>query len=90
MLKVSIKDAKVGLSGLIDQAMKGDVVTITRHGKPVAAIVSIDAAEAARKAMHGERPNFGEYLMRFPGGIELDRNPSKMRDDIAFDLRPLK
>ena len=89
MSKVSIKDAKAGLSGHIDQAMKGDVVTITRHGKPVAAIASINTAEAARKAMHGEGPNFGEYLMRFPGGIELNRNPSKTRDDIAC-LRPLK
>ena len=50
MSKVSLKEAKAGFSGLVDQAVKGEFVTITRHGKPVAALVSIEAAEAARKA----------------------------------------
>ncbi|UVC07204.1 type II toxin-antitoxin system prevent-host-death family antitoxin [Rhizobium sp. TH2] len=79
MSRVSLKDARAGLSVLIDQASKGEFVTITRHGKPAAVLVGIEAAEAARKAMHSERPNFGEYIMRFPGGIDLDRSQSKMR-----------
>jgi prevent-host-death family protein len=77
---VSVRDAKAGFSGLVDEAVNGEFITITRHGKPVAAIVSIEAAEAARNAMGKNRRNFGEYLMDFPGGIELGRNPSRMRD----------
>jgi len=83
MATVSLRDAKAGFSNLVDEAIKGEFVTITRHGKPVAALVSIEAAEAARKVMSKPRPNFGEYLMTFPGGVELERNSSKMRD---FDL----
>ncbi|CAN7221344.1 type II toxin-antitoxin system Phd/YefM family antitoxin [Pararhizobium sp. LjRoot238] len=80
MSTVSLRDAKAGFSNLVDEAIKGEFVTITRHGKPVAALVSIEAAEAAKKIMKKTRPNFGEYLMAFPGGVELERNPSKMRD----------
>jgi prevent-host-death family protein len=32
----SIADAKAGLSGLINRALAGEEVIITRHGKPVA------------------------------------------------------
>jgi prevent-host-death family protein len=80
MSVVNLRDAKAGFSNLVDQAIKGEIVTITRHGKPVAALVSIEAAEAARKALDTARPNFGEYLMTFPGGIEFERDSSKMRD----------
>ena len=80
MSRVSLKEAKAGFSGLVDQAVKGEFVTITRHGKPVAALVSIEAAEAARKALGKTRPNFGEYLMQFPGDVDFERSASKMRD----------
>lgn len=83
MVQISLKEAKAGFSGLVDQATKGEFVTITRHGKPVAALVSIEAAEAARRLLRKSRPNFGDYLTGFPGGVELTRNPSRMRD-IAF------
>jgi prevent-host-death family protein len=80
MSTVSLRDAKATFSNLVDDAIKGEFVTITRHGKPVAAIVSIEAADAARKALKQDRPNFGEYLLSFPGGIEFERSPSRMRD----------
>lgn len=80
MSNVSLRDAKAGFSTWVDEAIKGEFVTITRHGKAVAALVSIEAAEAAKKAMGKSRPNFGEYLMTFPGGVELERDSSTMRD----------
>ncbi|WP_075292347.1 type II toxin-antitoxin system Phd/YefM family antitoxin [Pararhizobium arenae] len=80
MSTVGVRDAKADFSNLVDEATKGEFVTITRHGKPVAAIVSIEAAEAARKVLGKTRPNFGDYLMEFPGGIEFERNSSGMRD----------
>lgn len=73
-------DAKAGFAAPVDKAESGEVVTITRHGKPVAVLVSVDAAEAARKAITKPQTNFGEFLMSFPGGIELERNTSVMRD----------
>ena len=67
MLTVTLKDAKAGFSNLVDQAIKGEFVTITRHGKPVAALVSVEAAEIARKAMERKRPGLVVYLRTFPG-----------------------
>ncbi|NKK80566.1 type II toxin-antitoxin system Phd/YefM family antitoxin [Rhizobium leguminosarum] len=80
MSTISVADAKAGFAGLVDEAANGEFVTITRHGKPAAVLVSVEAAEAAKRALKKPRPNFGDFLLTFPGGVELERNPSKMRD----------
>jgi prevent-host-death family protein len=79
MSTINLKDAKAGFSGLVDRALEGEFVTITRHGKPVAALVSIEAAEIARKAMQRKRPGLVAYLRTFPGG-EFERNDAPSRD----------
>ena len=79
MLTINLKDAKAGFSSLVDGAIRGEFVTITRHGKPVAALVSIEAAEIARKAMERKRGGFAAYLRTFPGG-EFERNFAPARD----------
>jgi len=82
MLTVTLKDAKAGFSSLVDGAVRGEFVTITRHGKPVAALVSIEAAEIARKAIERKRPGFIAYLTTFPGaGFERNLSPSR---DVEF------
>lgn len=78
MPSINLKDAKAGFSSLVDQAIKGEFVTITRHGKPVAALVSVEAAELARKAMERNRPGLVAYLRTFPGG-DFQRNSSPSR-----------
>jgi prevent-host-death family protein len=80
MSNISVAEAKAGFAGLVDEAAKGEFVTITRHGKPAAVIVSVEAAEAAKKALNKPRANFGDFLLTFPGGVDLERSPSKMRD----------
>jgi prevent-host-death family protein len=79
MPTISLKDAKAGFSNLVDEAIKGEFVTITRHGKPVAVLVSVEAAEIARKALQRKRPSLAAYLRTFPGG-EFDRNRAPSRD----------
>jgi prevent-host-death family protein len=79
MLTVNLKDAKAGFSSLVDGAIRGEFVTITRHGKAVAALVSVEAAEIARKAIERKRPGFVAYLKSFPGG-EFERNRTPSRD----------
>ncbi|MGO8955061.1 MAG: type II toxin-antitoxin system Phd/YefM family antitoxin [Rhodomicrobium sp.] len=79
MRTINLKDAKAGFSSLVDEAIKGEFVTITRHGKPVAALVSIEAAEIARKLIERKRPGLAAYLRTFPGG-EFERNTSPSRD----------
>ena len=79
MSTVTLKDAKASFSSLVDQAIDGEFVTITRHGKPVAALVSLEAAEIARKAIERARPGLVQYLRTFPGGA-FERNRSPARD----------
>jgi prevent-host-death family protein len=79
MSTVSLKDAKAGLSAYVDEAISGEFVTITRHGKPVAALVPLAAAEIARKALNRTRPSLASHLQKFPGD-EFERNSSPSRD----------
>lgn len=80
MSSMSIADAKAGFASLVDDAANGELVTITRHGKPAAMLVSVEAGEAAKRAMVKPRPNFGEFLLSYPGPADLESNPSPMRD----------
>ncbi len=78
MPTINLRDAKAGFSSLVDGAIRGEFVTITRHGKPVAASVSVEAAEIARKAMERKRSGLVAYLGTFPGGeFERNRAPSR-------------
>lgn len=79
MSTVSLKDAKAGFSSLVDDAIRGEFVTITRHGKPVAALVSVEAADIARKALGKKRPGLVSYLRTLPDA-DFDRNRTPSRD----------
>ena len=46
---VSIYEAKTTLSHLVDQALRGDEIVITRHGRPVARLVPARSARTPRK-----------------------------------------
>lgn len=72
MSRVGVKDAKAGLSSLVDEAAAGAFVTITRHGKPAAVLVSLEAAEAAKREMGKARPSLVAHLKRFPSDVDLD------------------
>ena len=47
--KVSIYEAKTRLSRLVDRALRGDEVVITRHGRPVARLVPAARARSPRR-----------------------------------------
>ncbi len=79
MSSISVAEAKAGFAGLVDEAANGEFVTITRHGKPAAVLVSVEAADAAKKALSKSRPNFGDFLLSYPENDDLDRNPATMR-----------
>ncbi|GGA80886.1 antitoxin [Brucella endophytica] len=80
MSTVSLKDAKASLSAYIDEANKGEIVTITRRGKPIAALVPLEAAEIARASINKKnRPSLLSYLKTFPGG-EFERGASPSRN----------
>ncbi|MER8545228.1 type II toxin-antitoxin system Phd/YefM family antitoxin [Mesorhizobium sp. M0045] len=77
MKTMQVRDAKAGFSALVEAAENGEPTIITKHGKPAAAIVSI---EDVQKLYPVKRRNFGEFLLTYPGGIELERNEAPSRD----------
>ena len=69
MASIGVKEAKAGLSGLVDDAASGEFVTITKHGKPAAALVSVEAAEGA---LAKDRPSRVAHMKLFPADVDLD------------------
>jgi len=76
--RVSIYEAKTRLSHLVDRALQGDQVVITRHGRPVARLVAAARPRAPRRlgALRGkirvaadfDAPLPDELLALFEGG----------------------
>ncbi|QND68075.1 type II toxin-antitoxin system Phd/YefM family antitoxin [Mesorhizobium loti] len=77
MKTMQVREAKAGFSALVEAAENGEPTIITKHGKPAAGIVSV---EDMQKLYPVKRRNFGEFLLTYPGGIELERNESPSRD----------
>jgi prevent-host-death family protein len=48
MATMSVSEARAALPAVLDRVEEGDEVTITRHGRPVAVVVRIDALRARR------------------------------------------
>ena len=46
--KVSASDAKNGFGSILDRVVRGDTVAITRHDRPVAMLISIEAYRALK------------------------------------------
>lgn len=83
MSEVSLKNAKAGFSGFVDQAAAGEFVTITRDGKPAAVIVSVEAAALAKRALREDQSSLVQYLRKFPAGLDDDvfaRNQAPSRE----------
>lgn len=77
MKTMQVREAKAGFSALVEAAENGEATMITKHGKPAAVIVSV---EDARKLYPERKPNFGEFLLTYPGGITMERNKAPSRD----------
>jgi prevent-host-death family protein len=77
MKTVQVREAKATLSALIEAAEHGRPTTITKHGKAAAVIVPVDQA---KKLYPQDQPNFGAFLLKFPGGVDFERRTDPMKD----------
>jgi prevent-host-death family protein len=77
MRSVKLRDAKAGLSEIVEAAEGGEPTTITKHGRPAAVVVPVDTAKALLAA---PKMSFGKFLLTYPGGVELERDQSSSRD----------
>ena len=81
-LKVSVTDARGQLADLVNRvAYTGEQVTLTRHGRPMAVLVSVADAERARGALD-EKPDEAEVLSPPSRTLEL-REPHARALEIA-------
>ena len=77
MRKIQLRDAKAGLSAVVDDAVRGKPSVITRHGKRQAVVISYGEWERLANV-----PSFGRLLMSMPvGTADLPtRNRAPLRD----------
>ncbi|ABE40304.1 type II toxin-antitoxin system Phd/YefM family antitoxin [Rhodopseudomonas palustris] len=61
MREIQLRDAKSGLSALVDDAVSGEPAIITRHGKREAVLLSYREWERLSQI-----PSFGRLLMAAP------------------------
>lgn len=64
MSTINLRDARAWFSGLLEAAVEGEFIAITRHGKPVDAPGSREAAESARKAIARRRAGLSSAISR--------------------------
>ena len=85
--QVSVTDARGQLADLVNRvAYTGEQVTLTRHGRPMAVLVSVADAERARGALD-EKPDEAEVLSPPSRTLEL-REPQARGLDIAARTPP--
>jgi prevent-host-death family protein len=77
METLQIRDAKAQFSALVAAAEHGRPTTITRHGRPAAVLVPVE--DARRLYPQGE-PRFADLLLSYPGGIDVDRDATPLRE----------
>jgi antitoxin Phd len=77
MRSIQLRDAKAGLSQVIDEAVNGTPSLITRHGKPQAVVLSFRDWEKLSNV-----PSFGRLLMAAPEALSefVTRSGSPTRD----------
>lgn len=77
MQSIQIREAKAKFSALVEAVEQGRPTTITRHGRPVAVLVSIADAE---RLYPQARPSFTDLLLSFPGGADFERDQTPLRE----------
>lgn len=76
MKTLQVREAKASFSALIEAAERGEPTVITRHGTPAAVVVPV---EAAKKLYPDDKPSFADFLLSFPGPLDVERDPTPSR-----------
>ena len=77
MRTLQLREAKASLSAVVEAAERGEATTITKYGRPAAAVVPV---EEAKRLYPTERPSFAALLMGIPHAVEIERDTSPLRE----------
>jgi prevent-host-death family protein len=71
MATVSVYNARAEFSRLIERALRGEEIVITRRGKPAVRLVPVEKAQPPRKpgALKGKLELPGSFFDPLPGDI---------------------
>ncbi len=75
MNTVQIREAKAGFSALVAEAEEGRPTLITRHGRPSAMVVPV---EAGQQLYPLDTPSLSAYLLGMPEGIDIERDATPL------------
>ncbi len=76
-----LQDAKNKFSAVVDAALIGPPQVVTRHGKPVVAVISCAELARLQEIEAQSRPTFIERLLAMPkGDLKLERLEAEARD----------
>ncbi|MER9892029.1 type II toxin-antitoxin system prevent-host-death family antitoxin [Mesorhizobium sp. M0119] len=78
MKTMQLREAKASLSALVEAAENGEPTVITKHGEPAAMVGPID--EGRKLHPKNSQKDFVDFLLQYPGGMELERNESPSRE----------
>jgi prevent-host-death family protein len=74
MTQYSITDARKNLPAIVDEAVAGGEVRLTRHGREVAVLVSTAEYERLKAGKRSFREAYAAYRAEFPEGDTSDGN----------------
>jgi prevent-host-death family protein len=74
-----VAEAEHNLSNLIDQALKGEAVVITRDGRPVVEIKPVRANQ--RAAREAELEWLEAHRVKLPEGVDVQAILRQIRDE---------
>jgi prevent-host-death family protein len=78
MSQHSVADAETQLDALIDRALAGEGIVITRHGQPIAELKPVEATD---------RPNIGAALDRLAALRVGGKRPSVDAGQLVSEMR---
>ncbi|WPL18336.1 prevent-host-death family protein [Thiorhodovibrio winogradskyi] len=80
----SLQDAKNRFSAVIDAALLGQPQWVTRRGKPVSVILSVEAYERLRQSEQATATSFSALLLQLPQDDQAFERLSVQQRDVEL------
>jgi prevent-host-death family protein len=77
MNTLHLREAKARLSAVVQAAERGEATIITKHGRAAAMVVPV---EKGRRLYEPGKPSFADFLLSFPGPLEVERDPQPLHE----------
>lgn len=88
MLEIGIRQLKNEASALIDQVEHGEVLTVTRRGRPVARIVPVGMAPGIAKLVESGRVRWSGHKPALPTPVALRGDGPSAAEMVIEDRGP--